>query len=264
MWKPKILESDSLQSENFVPESSPGAGDGQGWRLSKNGDVEINQTLLSQASLNRFAGISEVRKDQLTQPEMEIVIRIDMAGITGGVDNVERVAKAIKQVVLDNFGTERYRITEEVSARAEADTVLASRIGAMNSGLAHVLAGVGASIGVDVGKEYLYVKQPGGEVRIGDLSDKLASLGRLGGKPLTAEDFHLKPGNIAGEFAGGLLRDPLKGSYRDIEPTKEFLAENVRSDLTPQAACALSLMAPITSNGKAPANILPRGVDDKE
>lgn len=215
MWKPKILESDSLQSENYRPESSPGAGDGAGWRLSKNGDVEINQTLLSQASLNRFAGISEVRKDQLTQTEMEIVIRIDMAGITGGVDNVDRVAKAIKQVVLDNFGTERYRITEEVSARAEADTVLASRIGAMNCGLAHVLAGVGASL--DVGKEYLYVKQPGGDVK----------LGRLGGEPLTAEDF--TPGCSPHEFAGGLLR-----------------------------------VAPITSNGKAPANILPRGVDDKE
>lgn len=298
MWKPKILESD-IQSENYKPESKPGAGDGQGWRLCKNGDfqigtmsmidgvirnphatVHIDRAMVDSASIKPAQldlPIHQVHGDRpcilddsLTQPRnytIDLVVTLQETSPA----RVEALSQSIKQIVMDAIESDQHlsgvgmglrsaRITDEQTCRADADMALASRITAMDVGAGRDWAGVGA--GLQLGKEYLAIQQPGGDVKLGRLGGKPVSINDLVGCMQRLQEFRDKPGHSEHEFAGGLCRDPLKGSYRDIEPTREFLAENVRSDLTPQAACALSLMAPITSNGKAPANILPRPVDD--
>lgn len=82
--------SDSLQSTNFVPESEPGKGDGQGWRLNKDGSVEINGAFIRDATISYHA----------------------KAGEAGEL----RILPGLVQA--------------ETTARAEADEALASRIGA--------------------------------------------------------------------------------------------------------------------------------------
>lgn len=305
MWEPKILESDVLQSENFVEESSPGAGDGKGWRLCRNGDfhlpsisqvdgvihtkyasIDLNssrqfelgfdpdkQRYLDEKHL-REAGIDPARltpiahmpvylsqeqidaskcdlpahivhkpgagKGVATICDLEVVVRIDLPE---GVDVVKAqgYAHSIRQIVMDTVnssevlqGMRSGRITAEATVRAETDSALASRIGG--------LAGVGMGLDLDgqvryfgektrdpiigtaTGKEYLYVKQPGGPAAIGDLQ----------------------------KCCG---RDTL---------TEQFLNREVRSDLKPEVACALSMAAPMTANGKVPINNLPRPVDDDQ
>lgn len=274
MWEPKILESDVLQSENFVEESSPGAGDGKGWRLCRNGDfhlpsisqvdgvihtkyasIDLNssrqfelgfdpdkQRYLDEKHL-REAGIDPARVMQAqmaTHCDLEVVVRIDLPE---GVDqvNAEGYARSIRQIVMDTVnssevlkGMRSGRITTEQTARVDADAALASRIGG--------LAGVGMGLDLDgqaryfgektrdpiigtaTGKEYLYVKQPGWPVAIGDLQ---------------------------------------KCCGRDTF-TEQFLNREVRSDLKPEVACALSMAAPMTANGKVPINNLPRPVDDDQ
>lgn len=284
MYDPSL--KNDIQSVNYKPESKPGAGDGTGWRLCKNGDfqigtmsmidgvirnphatVHIDRAMVDSASIKPAQldlPIHQVHGDRArAQSEIEIRMTVGDGGALPDMNEEQRahLHEKIRRLVTDAAGVSRYAITEEVTVRAEADTALASRIGAIN---VDAWAGVGASLDLQLGKEYLAIPQPGGDV----------TLGRLGGKPVGIKDLvetmgrvaslgmSDKPGCIPHEFAGGLLRDPLKGSYRDIEPTKEFLAENVRSDLTPQAACALSMCAPITGNGKVPVNNLPHPVDD--
>ena len=310
MFEPRNLESDHLQSDNYEPESSPGAGDGKGWRLSKNGDFQIGtatclngeifsphdnvrvdslqydlgfdpdkQRYLDEKHL-REAGItpagqhlqghvlepvvyltqeqidaakcdlpphivykpgaSRAHQVMVTQCDLEVVVRIDLPE---GVDpvNAEGYAHKIRQIVMDTIdssealqGMRSGRITAEATVRAETDSALASRIGG--------LAGVGMGLDVDgqvryfgektrdpiigtaTGKEYLCVKQPGGPVAIGDLQ---------------------------------------KCCGRDTF-TEQFLNREVRSDLKPEVAYALSMAAPMTANGKVPINNLPRPVDDDQ
>lgn len=279
MFEPRNLESDHLQSDNYEPESSPGAGDGKGWRLSKNGDfhlpsisqvdgvihtkyasIDLNssrqyelgfdpdkQRYLDEKHL-REAGITPagesvvyLSQEQIdaakcdlpahvvhkpgagrgvaTHCDLEVVVRIDMPE---GADPVkaEGYARAIRQIVMDTVnssevlqGMRSGRITTEQTVRADADAALASRIGALDVADGTAWGGIGR--GLDLGKEYLAIEQPGGDV----------VLGRLGGKPITSADF--KPGSSPHEFAGGLCR-----------------------------------MAPLTANGKVPINNLPRPVDD--
>ena len=45
------MPNDSIQSHNFVPESEPGKGDGQGWRLNKDGTIEMSEDLIQNAML---------------------------------------------------------------------------------------------------------------------------------------------------------------------------------------------------------------------
>lgn len=286
MQHPDKLMFDHLQSDNYEPESSPGAGDGKGWRLSKNGDFQIGtsscvggeifsphgnvrvdslqyelgfdpdkQRYLDEKHL-REAGIepatiwpkrvyltqeqidaakcdlpphivhkpgaSRAHQVMVTQCDLEVVVRIDLPE---GVDpvNAEGYAHKIRQIVMDTIdssealqGMRSGRITAEATVRAETDSALASRIGGLGArvqAMSSPLAGVGR--GLDLGKEYLAIEQPGGDV----------VLGRLGGKPITSADF--KPGSSAHEFAGALCR-----------------------------------VAPLTANGKVPINNLPRPVDD--
>lgn len=275
MWEPKILESDVLQSENFVEESSPGAGDGKGWRLCRNGDfhlpsisqvdgvihtkyasIDLNssrqfelgfdpdkQRYLDEKHL-REAGIDPARltpiahmpvylsqeqidaskcdlpahivhkpgagKGVATQCDLEVVVRIDMPE---GVDVVKAqgYAHSIRQIVMDTVnssevlkGMRSGRITAEATVRAETDSALASRIGALDVADGTAWGGIGR--GLDLGKEYLAIEQPGGDV----------TLGRLSGKPLKVSDW---------------------------------------------AAHHLAV-SPMTANGKVPINNLPRPVDD--
>lgn len=298
----------TLQSDNYEPESSPGAGDGKGWRLSKNGDFQIGtatclngeifsphgnvrvdshqyglgfdpdkQRYLDEKHL-REAGItpagqhlqghvlepavfltqeqidaakcdlpphivhkpgaSRAHQVMVTQCDLEAVVRIDLPE---GVDpvNAEGYARSIRQIVMDTVngsevlkGMRSGRITEEQTVRADADAALASRI----SGLAGVGVGLDMDgqvryfgektrdpiIGTATGKKYLYVEQPGGSVAIGDLQ---------------------------------------KCCGRDTF-TEQFLNREVHSDLKPEVACALSMAAPMTANGKVPINNLPRPVDE--
>lgn len=251
MWKPKILESD-IQSENYKPESKPGAGDGTGWRLCKNGDfqigtmsmidgvlrsphatVHIDRAMVDQASIepaqldlltHQVHGDRPcVLADSLTQPRnytIDLVVTLQETSPA----RVEALSQSIKQIVMDAIESDQHlsgvgmglrsaRITDEQTCRADADMALASRITAMDVGAGSDWAGVGA--GLQLGKEYLVIPQPGGDVK----------LGRLGGKPITAADFN--PGSSPHEFAGGLCR-----------------------------------VAPMTGNGKVPLNNLPRPVDD--
>lgn len=238
MWKPKILESD-IQSENYKPESKPGAGDGTGWRLCKNGDfqigtmsmidgvirsphatVHIDRAMVDQASIKPAQldlPTHQVHGDRArVQSEIEIRMTVGDGGALLDMNEEQRahLHEKIRRLVTDAAGVPRYAITEEVTVRAEADTALASRIGAIDL---HAWAGVGASLDLQLGKEYLAIPQPGGDV----------VLGRLGGKPITAADFNGTPGCSPHEFAGGLCR-----------------------------------VAPMTANGKVPLNNLPRPVDD--
>lgn len=285
MNEPKNLEFDVLQSENFVEESYPGAGDGKGWRMCKNGDFQIctsscvggeiftkygnvrvdarqfelgfdpdKQRYLDEKHM-REAGIEPStnwpKRVYLTQEQieaakcalpghivhkpgagkgvaticdLEVVVRIDMPE---GVDVVKAqgYAHSIRQIVMDTVNSSEVlkgmrsgsgRITDEETVRAESDMALGARVQAMSS----PLAGIGA--GLDLGKECLYVEQPGGPVAIGDLQ---------------------------------------KCCGRD-KFTEQFLNREVRSDLKPEVACALSMAAPMTANGKVPLNNLPRPVDD--
>lgn len=283
MQHPDKLMFDHLQSDNYEPESSPGAGDGKGWRLSKNGDFQIGtsscvggeifsphgnvrvdslqyemgfdpdkQRYLDEKHL-REAGIapagqhlqgyvlepvvfltqeqidaakcdlpphivhkpgaSRAHQVMVTQCDLEVVVRIDLPE---GVDpvNAEGYAHKIRQIVMDTIdssevlkGMRSGRITEEQTVRADADAALASRIGALDVADGTAWGGIGR--GLDLGKEYLAVPQPGGDV----------VLGRLGGKPLKVSDW---------------------------------------------AAHHLNCMAPLTANGKVPINNLPRPVDDDQ
>lgn len=265
MWKPKILESD-IQSENYKPESKPGAGDGQGWRLCKNGDfqigtmsmidgvirsphatVHIDRAMVDQASIEPAQldlPTHQVRGDRLPHKggptDMEIVIKVDLPGVIDEMSAERKSAlhQEIVQLVRDAAGVPRYAITSEQTCRAEADTALASRIGAIDL---HAWAGVGASLDLQLGKEYLAIPQPGGDVK----------LGRLGGKPITAADFNGTPGCSPHEFAGGLCRELPR---MDVEGACEtFVSSALHRELP---------LAPMTGNGKVPLNNLPRPVDD--
>lgn len=244
MWEPKILESDVLQSENFVEESSPGAGDGKGWRLCRNGDfhlpsisqvdgvihtkyasIDLNssrqfelgfdpdkQRYLDEKHL-REASITPARVMQAqmaTHCDLEVVVRIDLPEGADPV-NAEGYARSIRQIVMDTVnssevlkGMRSGRITTEQTARVDADAALASRIGALDVADGKAWGGIGA--GLDLGKEYLAIEQPGGDV----------TLGRLSGKPLKVSDW---------------------------------------------AAHHLAV-SPMTANGKVPINNLPLPVDD--
>lgn len=300
MQHPDKLMFDHLQSDNYEPESSPGAGDGKGWRLSKNGDFQIGtatclngeifsphgnvrvdspqfelgfdqdkQRYLDEKHL-REAGItpagqylqghvlepvvylsqeqidaakcdlpphivhkpgaSRAHQVMVTQCDLEVVVRIDLPE---GVDpvNAEGYAHKIRQIVMDTIdssealrGMRSGRITAEATVRAETDMALASRIGAISSGLAGVGMGLDLDGQVRYFGEKLRAEQPGGPVEIGDLA---------------------------------------KCCGRDTF-TEQFLNREVRSDLKPEVACALSMAAPMTANGKVPINNLPRPVDDDQ
>lgn len=289
---PDKLMFDHLQSDNYEPESYPGAGDGKGWRLSKNGDCQLGdfsivkgeifsrhgnvradspqyelgfdpdkQRYLDEKHL-REAGIDPalltpiahmpvyLSQEQIdaakcdlpphvvhkpgagrgvaTHCDLEVVVRVDLPE---GADPVksEGYARAIRQIVIDTINSDKVlqgmrsgRITTEQTVRAESDMALASRIGALDVADGTAWGGIGA--GLDLGKEYLYVKQPGGPVAIGDLQ---------------------------------------KCCGRDTF-TEQFLNREVRSDLKPEVASALSMAAPMTANGKVPINNLPRPVDDDQ
>ena len=280
---PDKLMFDHLQSDNYEPESYPGAGDGKGWRLSKNGDCQLGdfsivkgeifsrhgnvradspqyelgfdpdkQRYLDEKHL-REGGVQPVvflSQEQIdaakcdlpphivhkpgagrgvaTHCDLEVVVRVDLPE---GADPVksEGYASAIRQIVIDTINSDKVlqgmrsgRITTEQTVRAESDMALASRISGMKvlDEWTHPVDGVG----LDLGKEFLYVKQPGGPVAIGDLQ---------------------------------------KCCGRDTF-TEQFLNREVRSDLKPEVASALSMAAPMTANGKVPINNLPRPVDDDQ
>ena len=305
MSYPDKLMFDHLQSDNYEPESSPGAGDGKGWRLSKNGDFQIGTATCLNGEI--FSPHGNVRVDSrqfelgfdmnqwpkrvyLTQEQIDaakcdlpahivhkpgiaghkqieplvwsetarldpikvegrelnpgMVTTLDLVvtveGVSSDPEKMAQVAAAIRQTVHDVMGVPRYSIEKEQTVRASADEALASRIGALDVADGTAWGGIGR--GLDLGKEYLAIPQPGGDVK----------LGRLGGKPLTAAD-----------FAGGLVEKGAlaKCSGRDTF-TEQFLNREVRSDLKPEVACALSMAAPMTANGKVPINNLPRPVDD--
>lgn len=291
----------TIQSENYVPESSPGAGDGKGWRLDKNGDFQIgtmsmidgvirspHATVHIDRAMVDQASIAPAQLDlpihQVHGDVTEIVVRIDLPGV---IDEMTATRKSslheeIKRLVMDaatgpiKQGMRTGRITQEVTCRADADMALAQRIGSLD-------VRPGSDWGVDVdgqvkhfpekfrdvviGTATINMEQPGGPVSIADLVETIGKVARLGGPALTGEEFLYKKGDVSvpdlsREFAGGLLRDPLKGVYRDIMPTKDFLAEHVGTKLKPEVACALSMCAPVTGNGKVPVNNLPRPVDD--
>ena len=235
MFTPEKLLTGTLQSENFVPESSPGARDGQGWQLRRNGELEISRAMVDKARVTPAQldlPIHQVHGDRpcilddsLTRPRnytIDLVVTLQETSPA----RVEALSQSIKQIVMDAIESDQHlsgvgmglrsaRITDEQTCRADADMALASRITAMDVGAGSDWAGVGA--GLQLGKEYLVIPQPGGDVK----------LGRLGGKPITAADFNGTPGNSPHEFAGGLCR-----------------------------------VAPMTANGKVPLNNLPRPVDD--
>lgn len=279
----------TIQSENYVPESSPGAGDGKGWRLDKNGDFQIgtmsmidgvirsphatmhiDRAMVDQASIapaQLDLPIHQVHGDRIRHEgghtDMEIVVRIDLPGVIEEISAERKSAlhQEIVDLIRDAAGVPRYAITKEATCRADADSILAQRISALN-----VKPGSDWD-NVVIGTATMNIEQPGGPVCIGDLVETLGRVSRLGKPALTGEEFLYKKGDVSvpdlsREFAGGLLRDPLKGVYRDILPTKEFLAEHVGTKLKPEVACALSMCAPVTGNGKVPVNNLPRPVDD--
>lgn len=306
MWEPKILESDVLQSENFVEESSPGAGDGKGWRLCRNGDfhlpsisqvdgvihtkyasIDLNssrqfelgfdpdkQRYLDEKHL-REAGIDPARltpiahmpvylsqeqidaskcdlpahivhkpgagKGVATICDLEVVVRIDMPE---GVDVVKAqgYAHSIRQIVMDTVnssevlqGMRSGRITTEQTVRADADAALASRIGELSVAQGTAWGGVGR--GLDLGKEFQAIEQPGGDV----------TLGRLGGGPLTAADFADSYRRMTPSATHGKLQQ------MDVECAREAFVGSVLHRELP--------LAPITGNGKVALNNLTRPVD---
>lgn len=277
MTYPKELMFEALQSDNYQPESYPGAGDGKGWRLDKNGDFQIgtmsmidgvirspHATMHIDRAMVDSASIAPAQLDlpihQVHGDVTEIVVRIDLPGVIDEMTATRKSAlhEEIKRLVMDaatgpiKQGMRTGRITQEVTCRADADMALAQRIGALD-------VKPGSEWGdVVIGTATMNIEQPGGPVCIADL---VGALGKLGKPALTGQEFVYKKG-AEREFAGGLIRDPLKGIYRDIMPTKEFLAEHVGTKLKPEVACALSMCAPVTGNGKVPVNNLPRPVDD--
>ena len=285
MFEPRNLESDHLQSDNYEPESSPGAGDGKGWRLSKNGDFQIGTTTCLNGEI--FSPHGNVRIDSrqfelgfdpdkqryldekylreagiepstnwpkrvyLTQEQidaakcdlpphivhkpgagkgvaticdLEVVVRIDMPE---GVDVVKAqgYAHSIRQIVMDTVNSSEVLQGMRSGRITEEQTVRAESDMALASRISG-LAGVGMGLDLDGQVRYfgekLRAEQPGGPVEIGDLA---------------------------------------KCSGRDTF-TEQFLNREVRSDLKPEVACALSMAAPMTANGKVPINNLPRPVDD--
>lgn len=241
MYDPSL--KNDIQSVNFKPESKPGAGDGTGWRLCRNGDFQIGKTSMINGEIFspdgnvrvdsrqfelgfdpdkqryldekhlREAGITPARVMQAqmaTHCDLEVVVRIDLPEGADPV-NAEGYARSIRQIVMDTVnssevlkGMRSGRITTEQTARVDADAALASRIGALDVADGKAWGGIGA--GLDLGKEYLAIEQPGGDV----------TLGRLSGKPLKVSDW---------------------------------------------AAQHLTV-SPMTVNGKVPLNNLPRPVDD--
>ncbi|AUM59715.1 hypothetical protein HOS55_gp113 [Pseudomonas phage PMBT3] len=190
-------------------------------------------------------GASRAHQVMATQCDLEVIVRVDLPE---GADpaNAEGYAHKIRQIVIDTInssevlqGMRSGRVTTEATVRAETDSALASRISGMRVldewthpvdgvGLplppesAHALAAAISGVKPGDGQEFLYVKQPGGPVEIGDLQ---------------------------------------KCCGRDTF-TEQFLNREVRSDMKPEVVCALSMAAPMTANGKVPINNLPRHIDD--
>lgn len=212
MWEPKILESDVLQSENYEPESSPGAGDGKGWRLSKNGDFQIGTSSCVGGEI--FSPHGNVRVDSLQyelgfDPDKQRYLdekHLRESGITPAGQHLQ--GHVLEPVV--------FLTQEQIDAAKGLDLDGQARYFGEKTR--------DPIIGTATGKEYLYVKQPGGQAAIGDLQ---------------------------------------KCCGRDTF-TEQFLNREVRSDLKPEVACVLSMAAPMTANGKVPINNLPRPVDDDQ
>lgn len=294
MYDPSL--KNDIQSVNYKPESRPGAGDGTGWRLCKNGDFQlgkisqvdgvmytehasihvdyvtgsqprmlIGEAMMRQASItpaqldlpiHQVHGDRVLHKGELAQSEIEIRMTIGDGGALLDMNDEERtsLAKAIKRCVIDTIessplnGARTGRITDEQTCRAEADTALASRIGAIDL---HAWAGVGASLDLQLGKEYLAIPQPGGDVVLGRLGGKPVGIKDLVGSMQRLQEFRDKPGKSAHEFAGGLCRELPR---MDVEGARETFVSSVLHRELP--------LAPMTGNGKVPLNNLPRPVDD--
>lgn len=305
MHEPTRLATEYLQSDDFVPHDENGKG-GRGWRLSKNGDMQIGDTMIREGTLTHPYGTLRLSEPQLelgfdmtnarrpldlvylTQEQIDaakcdlpahivhkpgiaghkqieplvwnetarldpikvegrelnpgMVTTLDLVvtveGVSSNPEKMAQVAAAIRQTVHDVMGVPRYSIEKEQTVRADADAALASRIGAMNVADGTAWSGVGMGLDLDgqvryfgektrdtvIGTVTQRVEQPGGPVEIGDLA---------------------------------------KCSGRDTF-TEQFLNREVRSDLKPEVACALSMAAPMTANGKVPINNLPRPVDDDQ
>ena len=258
-----------IQSVNFKPESKPGAGDGTGWRLCRNGDFQIGKTSMINGEIfspdgnvrvdsrqfelgfdpdkQRYLDEKHLREASITPArvmqaqmathcDLEVVVRIDLPEGADPV-NAEGYAHKIRQIVMDTVngsealkGMRSGRITTEATVRAETDSALASRI----SGLA------GVGVGLDLDDQVRYFGEKTRDTVIGTVTQRVE-----------------QPGGIVE------IGDLAKCSGRDTF-TEQFLNREVRSDLKPEVACALSMAAPMTGNGKVPINNLPRPVDDDQ
>lgn len=276
MPTPNDLKFDTLQSENFV-EHIEGVQKGQGWRLCKNGDYQIGDSrqvngelitnygtlrisadkvdvgpgaefsiaplISDRMVIEAHATPSSIRNDRVAQESRTTDVEMDLVLTVRDLphDRAEEIATTLKATLAELLGRE-LKEGECVGEMKASETVsLSSRIGELSVAQGTAWGGVGR--GLDLGKEFLAIEQPGGDV----------TLGRL-----TGQEFLYKKGNIPHEFAGGLL----KADPSDTTFSEQFLNREVRSDLKPSVACTLSMVAPITSNGKLPPNILPRSVDD--
>lgn len=186
MLDPKQLVFDTLQSDNFQPESSPGAGDGKGWRLEKNGNFQIG----------------------------------GMSGINGEIFSKYgslRIAEPCEEYELGFDPDKRVYLTQEQIDAAKCDLPphILHKPGA-GRGVAtqcdlEVTVRIDLPEGVDPVEAEGYAHRLRHMVMDAVNSDQALKGMRSGriateAKPLTAADFAAKPGNSAAEFAGGLSR----------------------------------------------------------
>lgn len=246
-----------IQSANFVPRDGDKLG--AGWRLHKDGTLEINRALVLEAKLEPVPLVwheterLEDIKVSVGDPQAPVHTTLDLVvSIEGMLTNPavrESLVAAIRQTVIDvlhaapSRGMRTARLTTETTVRAQADEACASHIGALSCGVGVDLDGQArhfeekhkdawAGVGASITPASLVVETPGGTVTIGDLAKEFAAT-----HPGSAEQH--------------------KKAFQDLHLNREVPLEDV-----PKTMGQLCRVAPISCNGKLPVNFLDTDVDD--
>lgn len=208
MPTPNDLAFDTLQSTDFV-EHIEGVQNGRGWRLCKNGDFQIGNSrqvngelftdygnlrisadrvdvgpcaeffvapLISDRIVNEaHVTPSSIRNDRAVQGARATDVEMDLVLTVRDLHHAraEEIEKVLKATLAELLGRE----LKEGECVGEMKASLSSQIGELSVATGTAWGGVGR--GLDLGKEFLAIEQPGGDVR----------LGQLGGKPLKASDW---------------------------------------------------------------------------
>lgn len=296
MQHPDKLMFDHLQSDNYEPESYPGAGDGKGWRLSKNGDCQLGDFSMVNGEI--FSPHGNVRVDSRQfelgfDPDKQRYLdekHLREAGITPAGEYLQgHVIEPVVYLTQEQIDAAKCDLPPHVLYKPGASR--AHQVMATQCDL-EVTVRVDLPEGADPANAEGYANKirqivmdtvNSSEVlkgmRSGRITEEqtvraesdMALASRIGGLAGVGMGLDLDDQvryfgeKLRAEQPGGPVEigDLAKCSGRDTF-TEQFLNREVRSDLKPEVVCALSMAAPMTANGKVPINNLPRPVDDDQ